>query len=233
LIVVDCVHLHALCGVHRHYPDTRLPSFPSLPFHLQRFCGVHRHYTQTCVLRCPPPLFAVSTAILLILALCSLNAPADVGPHSFLQCSGAPWRVMQGDLEDRTFWTAECPWPRCMTRVVDAPPWDACQSLVQHVKFQHGLTYEVSHQSTWFAVTTAHRHTHTHTHSHTHTHNTRQVSAAVVGRCVQCTQVVYEASAVSDGEAQLPWDPIGRLPIPFEQHTPRPVAAAHFEVSCR
>ena len=167
LIVVDCVHLHALCGVHRHYPDTRLPSFPSLPFHLQRFCGVHRHYTQTCVLRCPPPLFAVSTAILLILALCSLNAPADVGPHSFLQCSGAPWRVMQGDLEDRTFWTAECPWPRCMTRVVDAPPWDACQSLVQHVKFQHGLTYEVSHQSTWFAVTTAHRHTHTLTHTHT------------------------------------------------------------------
>ena len=139
LIVVDCVHLHALCGVHRHYPDTRLPSFPSLPFHLQRFCGVHRHYTQTCVLRCPPPLFAVSTAILLILALCSLNAPADVGPHSFLQCSGAPWRVMHGDLEDRTFWTAECPWPRCMTRVVDASPWDACQTLVQHVKFQHGL----------------------------------------------------------------------------------------------
>ena len=71
----------------------------------------------------------------------------------------------QGDLEDRTFWTAECPWPRCMTRVVDARPWDVRQTMVLHFKFQHGLTYEVSHQSTWFAVTTAHRHTHTLTHT--------------------------------------------------------------------
>ena len=212
-------------------------SHPSHPYHsiFSVFCGVHRHYTQTCVLRCPPQLFAVSTAILLILALCSLNARADLGPHSFLPVFGRAM-ASQDDLEDRTFWTAECPWPRCMTRVVKERPWDVRQQLVHHFKFQHGMTYEVSHQSTWFAVTTAHRHTHTHTHththSHTHTHNTRQVSAALVGRCVECTQVVYEASEVSDGETQLPWDPIG-LFSPIEQDTPRPVAAAHFEVSCR
>ena len=179
------MHLHALCGVHRHYPDTRLPSFPSfpsLPFHLQRFCGVHRHYTQTCVLRCPPQLFAVSTAILLILALCSLNARADFGPHSFLPVFGRAM-ASQDDLEDRTFWTAECPWPRCMTRVVDARPWYVRQTLVQHFKFQHGLTYEVSHQSTWFAVTTAHRHTHTHTHTLTHTRTHTQHASGLCGCC--------------------------------------------------
>ena len=92
--LASLMHLHGTApqprGSRTFMPETAL----RLPQH-----------ASSAFLRCPPPLypdmrFAVSTASFCsvhrdpsILALCSLNARADVGPHSFLQCSGAPWRV--------------------------------------------------------------------------------------------------------------------------------------------